>query len=110
MIRRKVISNPSCNASDIAGQTDLTESMIQAGIKASAVADEAASHEFHLGRNGLSYRRNRVIAIFNAMIAAGQAETAPDSGCLTQEDGECISTDPRCMHFASGPGHTQVVR
>ena len=25
-------------------------------------------------------------------------DAAPDKYCLTREDGECISTDPRCMH------------
>lgn len=26
----------------------------------------------------------------------------PDRFCVTREDGECVSTDPRCMHRAKG--------
>lgn len=31
--------------------------------------------------------------------AEGRVQTErPDRYCLTREDGECVSTDPRCMH------------
>ena len=63
---------------------------------------------------GLAHRSDRKITdddrrilerVAASLMRLWEIENAPDRFCVTQPDGACVSTDPRCMHHEGvGPG------
>lgn len=80
-ILNQAITNPTTSAfsknTDTPDKAELSPSMLDAGLVASAYADEMSLKEFHLGKKGFAFRDNRIAHVYNAIQQAYLQDYSP---------------------------------